>query len=152
LQDTLVVLNFCYDILPEFSSTTERKHLALAYALWALGFFGICGVQRLYLGQLGLGGVMLFTFGFCGLGQILDLLLLPDALTEANRRLDVAKNELGVSTSSSPATGTVPTKNVKAFLKSVPVSMPSAQDDELDQLLRQAEQSVNRINNPNEDS
>jgi hypothetical protein len=111
---------------------------------------------------------MLGTLGFCGLGQILDLLLLPDALTEANRHLDVAKNELGVSTSSSPATGTVPTKDVKAFLKSVPVSMPSAdvkaflksvpvsmpsaQDDELDQLLRQAEQSVNRINNPNEDS
>lgn len=99
----------------------------------------------MYLGQPGLGVVMLFTFGFCGIGQILDLLLLPDALNQANRRLVLAKNEVGVSASSSRVSATV-------RQKSVPVSMPSAQDDELDQLLRQAEQSVSRTNNPNEDS
>ena len=27
---------------------------------------------------------MLFTFGFCGVGQIVDLFLLPDALNQAN--------------------------------------------------------------------
>jgi TM2 domain-containing membrane protein YozV len=129
----------------ELSSATEQKDLALAYALWALSVVGICGVQRLYLGQPGLGIAMLFTFGFCGIGQVLDLILLPDALNQANRRLGFAKNEVGVSASSSRASVTDPQK-------SAPVSMPSAQDDELDQLLRQAEQSVCRTNTLNEDS
>ncbi|WP_255013478.1 TM2 domain-containing protein [Cyanobium sp. BA20m-p-22] len=126
-------------------SATEQKDLALAYALWALSLVGICGVQRMYLGQPGLGVVMLFTFGFCGIGQVLDLFLLPDALNQANRRLGFAMNEVGVSASSSRVSATV-------RQKSVPASMPSAQDDELDQLLRQAEQSVSRTNNPNSDS
>jgi len=99
----------------------------------------------MYLGQPGLGVVMLFTFGFCGVGQVLDLLLLPDALNQANRRLGFAKNEVGVLASSPRASATVPQK-------SAPVSMPSAQDDELDKLLRQAEQSVSRTNTLNEDS
>jgi len=127
------------------SSTTEQKELALAYGLWALSLVGICGVQRMYLGQPGLGVAMLFTFGFCGVGQILDLLLLPDALKQANLRLGLAKNQVGVSESSSKASSTVPPKRVT-------VSVPSAQDDELDRLLRQAEQSFSRTNNLHEDS
>jgi len=99
----------------------------------------------MYLGQPGLGVAMLFTFGFCGVGQILDLLLLPDALKQANLRLGLAKNQVGVSASSSKASSTVPPKRVT-------VSVPSAQDDELDRLLRQAEQSFSRTNNLHEDS
>lgn len=129
----------------DVSSATEQKNLALAYALWTLSMVGICGVQRMYLGQPRLGVVMLFTFGFCGVGQVLDLLLLPDALNQANSRLGFAKNEVGVSASSSRASVTDPQN-------SVTVSMPSAQDDELDQLLRQAEQSVSRTNTLNEDT
>ena len=128
----------------ELSSKTEQKDLALAYALWALSIVGICGVQRMYLGQPGLGVVMLFTFGFCGVGQIFDLILLPDALNQANRRLGFSRKEVGVSASSSRVSSTAP--------QTVPLSMPSVQDDELDQLLRQAEQSVRRTNHLNEDS
>ena len=129
----------------ELSSKTEQKDLVLAYALWTLSIVGICGVQRMYLGQPGLGVAMLFTFGFCGIGQVLDLILLPDALNQANRRLGFSRNEVGGSASSSRVSATV-------RQKSVSVSMPSAQDDELDQLLRQAEQSVSRTNTLNGDS
>lgn len=90
---------------------------------------------------------MLFTFGFCGIGQVLDLILLPDALNQANRRLGFAKNE-GIKAPSSPsqrATSADPQKPI-------PISMASAQDDELDQLIRQAEQSVRRTDYFNEDS
>jgi len=128
--------------LVELSSKTEQKDLVLAYALWTLSIVGICGVQRMYLGQPGLGVAMLFTFGFCGIGQVLDLILLPDALNQANRRLGFSRNEVGGSASSSRVSATV-------RQKSVSVSMPSAQDDELDQLLRQAEQSVSRTNTLN---
>ena len=98
----------------------------------------------MYLGQPGLGVAMLFTFGFCGIGQVLDLLLLPDALNQANRRLGFSKNQGAVSAPSSHASA--PSSQGK------PVSMSSAQDDELDQLLRQAEQSISRTQRYNEDA
>lgn len=128
------------------SSATEQKDLALAYALWALSVVGICGVQRMYLGQPGLGIAMLFTFGFCGVGQVLDLILLPGALNQANRRLGLARNEES-GAPSSPLRATL-----EAPQKTIPISMASAQDDELDQLLRQAKQSVRRTDHFNEDS
>jgi len=56
----------------------------MSYCLWCLSFVGICGVQRIYLGHNALGILMLFTFGFCGVGQVLDLFLLPDAVDRKN--------------------------------------------------------------------
>jgi TM2 domain-containing membrane protein YozV len=125
------------------SSATEKKDLALAYALWALSIIGICGVQRMYFGQVGLGVAMLFTFGFCGVGQVLDLLLLPDALNQTNLRLGFSKNE---DASMSPSSTTEPVQ------QSPPMPMPSTQDDELDLLIQQAEQSVSRTNRIHKDS
>lgn len=72
--------------------TAEKKSLALGYALWALGLVGLCGVQRLYLGQTAPGLLYLFTFGLCGVGQLLDLILLPDATKQANLRLNLAES------------------------------------------------------------
>ena len=72
----------------------EKKALALTYALWALSLVGICGVQRMYLGQTGLGIALLFTFGFCGVGQFFDLLLLPNAVKQANQHLRDSEKQL----------------------------------------------------------
>jgi TM2 domain-containing membrane protein YozV len=126
------------------SLNPERKDPVLAYALWCLSFVGLCGVQRMYLGQIGLGVVMLFSFGCCGVAQLFDLFLLPGAVKEANARL-------GISGSGS----SVPPSRPDADLRPValaPASVVSrsgsagskAGDDELDRLLRQAEESVNR--------
>jgi tetratricopeptide (TPR) repeat protein len=41
----------------------------------------------MYLGQTRLGIALLFTFGFCGVWQVFDLLLLPDAVKQANQHL-----------------------------------------------------------------
>lgn len=121
----------------ELSSEREPKDLPLAYALWALSIVGICGLQRMYLGQTLLGFAMLFTFGFCGIGQILDLFLLPNALNQQNHRFRVLKDVPVVldpaATTSGPAS------------QRVTITKQSAQDDEMDQLLRQAEKSVFRI-------
>lgn len=62
----------------------DRKDLSMSYCLWCLSFVGICGVQRIYLGHTFMGILMLFTFGFCGVGQVLDLFLLPDAVERKN--------------------------------------------------------------------
>ena len=123
---------------------SERKDLALAYALWALSIVGICGVQRMYLGQSGLGLVMLLTFGFCGVGQVLDLFLLPGALSQANQGLGVFVPEVGVL---KPPTGT------SAPIQQIRIGADGThRDDELDQLLCQAENSIKRTQNSLTDS
>ena len=58
----------------------------LAYAMWFMCIVGICGMQRLYLGQTGLGLAMLFTFGFCGIGQLFDVFLIPQTVARFNEQ------------------------------------------------------------------
>jgi hypothetical protein len=51
------------------------KQIGLAYLLIIVGpFFGMFGLQRFYLGHIGMGMLYLFTFGLLGLGQLVDLL------------------------------------------------------------------------------
>ncbi|APB33177.1 hypothetical protein GlitD10_0861 [Gloeomargarita lithophora Alchichica-D10] len=57
-----------------------------AYLLWALGFLGVCGLHRLYLGQVWPGLLWLFTLGLCGVGQLIDVFLIPNLTQAANRR------------------------------------------------------------------
>ena len=56
----------------------------VAYILWAFCFVGICGVQRFYSGKAVSGLIYLFTFGFFGFGQFLDLFLIPGMTKERN--------------------------------------------------------------------
>ena len=61
------------------------KETGVAYALWAVGpIFGIHGMHRFYMGQVGMGLLHLFTLGFCGIGWIIDAALIPGLVAEAN--------------------------------------------------------------------
>ena len=62
----------------------QEINIGIAYILWALGIFGFCGIHRLYLGRIGTGILYFFTFGLFGLGQIVDLFLIPDMVREKN--------------------------------------------------------------------
>lgn len=64
----------------------SRKNPGTAYALWCFSLIGLCGVQRMYAGQTGLGIAYLLTLGFCGIGQIIDLFLIPGFIADQNRR------------------------------------------------------------------
>ena len=129
------------------SPPPEKKEVAIGYLLWSLSFVGVCGVQRMYLGQVGYGIALLFTLGFCGIGQLLDLLLLPEAVNHANR-------SSGVSIG-----GSIPAASVSAV--SAATSRPSASevspvvsaadDDELGDLLKAAEASVDRARQAREE-
>ena len=66
--------------------THEAKHASIAYLLWGLGFVGICGLHRMYLGQYQLGAAMLFTFGLCGVGQLVDVAVINQAVQESNSK------------------------------------------------------------------
>lgn len=61
-----------------------RKDSATAYILWALGLCGFCGLHRFYLGQPVPGILYLLTFGVCGIGQFIDLFLIPGEVRTAN--------------------------------------------------------------------
>ena len=50
-----------------------RRETGTAYLLWCASLVGVCGLQRYYLGQTLVGTLYLLSFGFCGLGQLMDL-------------------------------------------------------------------------------
>ena len=65
----------------------ERRSVALTYGLWCLSLVGVCGVHRLYNRKPLSGILWLLTFGFFGIGQLIDLFLIPRMVEEANQAL-----------------------------------------------------------------
>ena len=53
---------------------SQRRDPTNVLLLTLLGFIVIAGVQRFYVGQIGMGLVFLFTAGFCFIGTIIDLI------------------------------------------------------------------------------
>ena len=60
------------------------KSKGLAYILWFLCAFSLFGAQRFYCKRYISGFIYLFTFGLFGIGQFLDLLLIPNMVDEEN--------------------------------------------------------------------
>ena len=69
--------------------------MAVAYLLWALGLLalpfglplGLSGVHRFYCGKSVSGALWLLTAGLCGVGQLVDLFLIPELVRQANQPL-----------------------------------------------------------------
>ena len=57
-----------------------------AYLLWFFSTFGICGIHRFYLGKPVSGILYFCTFGFLGIGQLVDLFLIPNMVDNKNLR------------------------------------------------------------------
>ncbi len=66
---------------------SERRSVALSYLLWCTCLVGLCGLQRFYNRKPLSGTLWLFSFGLCGIGQLLDLVLVPDMVRQANQSL-----------------------------------------------------------------
>ncbi len=75
---------------PPQGTPEERRSLALSYGLWCLSLVGICGIHRIYNRKPFSGFLWLFTFGLCGIGQFVDLLLIPGMVERANRQINMA--------------------------------------------------------------
>lgn len=64
----------------------EIKSQSTSYAFWCLGFLGLCGLHRIYLGRPLSGVLWLLTGGLCFVGQIVDLFLIPGIVDDENAR------------------------------------------------------------------
>ncbi len=58
----------------------------IAYLLWFGCLFGLCGIHRFYAGKVVTGLLWLFTLGLLGIGQLIDLFLIPSMIAQANAR------------------------------------------------------------------
>lgn len=65
---------------------TEMNNKGTSYILWLSIFLGIGGLHRFYNGKIFSGTVWLLTGGFFGIGQFIDLFLIPDMVDAHNLR------------------------------------------------------------------
>ncbi|MEL7358908.1 MAG: TM2 domain-containing protein [Cyanobacteria bacterium J06560_6] len=86
----------------------QPVNTGVAYLLWCLCFFGICGGQRLYTGNIGSGVLYLLTFGFFGIGQLVDLATIPEMVSRRNHALGSGNAIAGVNQSITLNIGDVP--------------------------------------------
>ena len=52
-----------------------------------IGFFGVAGIQRFLVGQIGMGILYFFTGGLCFIGTIVDLVNHKQLATDFNRKM-----------------------------------------------------------------
>ena len=50
------------------------KSKMVALILCIIGFIGVGGLHRMYVGKVGSGVLHLFTYGLCGIGTLIDLI------------------------------------------------------------------------------
>lgn len=83
---------------PEVPQKPNNK-VTTAYIFWLGCLLQLNGLHRLYNGKIGTGILWLFTFGLFGVGQLIDLLLIPNMVDEYNTNL---KARMGMSTAGIP--------------------------------------------------
>lgn len=59
------------------ASSASSQRLTLSYLLWLGGFFGFSGLHRIYNGKITTGLIWFFTLGLFGVGQFIDVFLVP---------------------------------------------------------------------------
>lgn len=84
--------NLMADLSPEKQQTFMtiyrggRKDTQTVLLLTIIGFFGVAGVHRFVLGQIGMGILYFFTGGLCLIGTIVDLVNHRNLADEYNRQ------------------------------------------------------------------
>ncbi|MDX1671491.1 MAG: TM2 domain-containing protein [Balneolaceae bacterium] len=67
----------------------RRKDPQIILLTAVVGFFGVAGIQRFIIGQIGMGILYLLTGGLCLIGTIVDMINYKNLAFEYNR--DVAR-------------------------------------------------------------
>jgi TM2 domain-containing membrane protein YozV len=76
--------------------------IGTSYLFWLGWFFGLGGLHRLYNKKIGTGLLWFCTWGLFGVGQFIDLVLVPNMVDEHNAQ---TRAKLGLSPTGVPLTG-----------------------------------------------
>ena len=76
----------------------QRKDETTVLLLTLVGFVAVAGVQRFFLGQIGMGLLYLFTAGLCFIGTIIDVVNHKKLTNEHNVKI---ANEISMNLRSS---------------------------------------------------
>jgi len=71
---------------------TYPNNAATSYLLWAACLFGLSGMHRFYNGKVVTGVLWLLTWGFFGVGQFIDLFLIPGMVEDHNLKYRLKYN------------------------------------------------------------
>ncbi len=93
------------------------KNTGMAYLLWSLWLFGFAGIHRFYLGKPISGSIWLLTWGLFGVGQIFDLLLIPQMVEEQNFQYRARLREARYAQLPSAAIAIPPQSDTQLILK-----------------------------------
>lgn len=123
----------------------HESNKSTSYLLWAGIFFQVNGLHRLYNGKIGTGLLWMFTLGLFGIGQIIDLFLIPDMVDEHNwrvrKRLGMSPNGVPLGTSMNNTQVYQPPKSQPPAKASQSESNQSISQEELMIKLAQAAQN-----------
>ena len=76
-------------MVPAVRETTAiarpRRDVITSYVLLVPSLFGVAGLHRFYLGRWVSGLIWLVTGGICGIGTIIDLVMMPRMVDDHNR-------------------------------------------------------------------
>ncbi len=78
------------------------NNVGTAYVLWLGCLLQLYGLQRLYNGKIFTGFLWLFTFGLFGVGQFIDLMLIPGMVDEHNSKYKAKMGGLPYATHPQP--------------------------------------------------
>ncbi len=80
---------FSNDELEQFCIiySSKRKDPQLILILCLLGLVGVAGVQRFFIGHIGMGILYFFTAGLCFVGTIIDAINHKDLAMEYNAKM-----------------------------------------------------------------
>lgn len=67
--------------------TSKRKSAQDILLFAIIGFFGVAGVHRFMMGQVGMGLLYFFTGGFCLIGTIIDVINHKSLAMEHNKQM-----------------------------------------------------------------
>jgi TM2 domain-containing membrane protein YozV len=62
-----------------------QRDVISAYVLLIPAIFGLSGLHRFYLGRWASGLLWLVTGGLCGIGSVVDMIMLPRMVDDTNR-------------------------------------------------------------------
>jgi TM2 domain-containing membrane protein YozV/predicted transcriptional regulator len=86
------------DNKPEVPEKPPNK-VSNAYIFWLGCLLQLHGLHRIYNGKIGTGLLWLSTFGLFGIGQLVDLFLIPNMVDDYNTKL---KARMGISAAGVP--------------------------------------------------